>query len=318
MMKTSGRNSLFITLGIIAALLVLYFVSAYQGGNPEIPELEQWNGNADEITIARNGETIRLYRKEGMWRINREGFPADSESVQKMEKKLHDLEITDLTSRRPHYERFGLTPENSISVVVKKDGAEVRKILIGNKSAKTSHTFIRVGDRPEVFKAAGVLRTQFGNSAEGYRDKNILNAAPKSIVSVEIKFNNNKYTFMRDTAVTGKNGKKTAEKSGAPAGGKIICLEYRDVELHEVKMANLMKSFNPLQTQSFPEVAAGSIGKSLCTVTVKTEKKSVALNFYKGATAYSYYCTSSDAPYVFSVASYTAERYMKDIQDFKR
>jgi len=318
MMNGAGKKNLIITLGVIALLLFLYYASSYRGGNPDIPELEEWSGSADEITISRNSGKIRLYRKEGMWRINREGFPADAGIVEKMEKKLLELQITDLSSRRPHYERFGLTPENTIAVVVKKDGAVVRNILIGNKSSKTSHTFIRVGDRPEIFKASGVLRSQFGKSVEGYRDKNILNITPENIVSVEIRYRNTALTFARESAAPKKEGAPSGGNGNAPGGGKIVCLEHPDIELHTVKMANLMKSFNPLQAQSFPDVSADSIGKSLCTVTVKTKKKPVALNFYKGATRYSYFCTSSESPYIFNVASYTAEKYMKGIQDFKR
>lgn len=313
-----NRKNLYVTLGIIAALLVLYFISSYRGGNSEIPDLERWGGDADEITIARNSETIRLYRKEGMWRINKEGFPADSGAVRKLEKKLLDLQITDLTSRRSHYERFGLTPENAIGVIVKKGGVVVRNILIGNKSSKTSHTFIRIGGRPEIFKVSGVLRSQFGKTVEGYRDRNILNAAPESIVSVEINYNNKKYTFARESAAQMKDGKAPGASGNTPAGGRLICLEHRDLELHEVKMANLMKSFNPLQAQSFPDIPHENIGMSRCAVTVTTKKKTVVLNFYQGATRYSYFCTSSESPYIFAVASYNAERYMKDILDFKR
>ncbi len=310
-MAVQAKKKLYLTLGVIALLLVVYLVASHRGADPDIPELATWSGHVDEIVIGRPGGPVRIYRQDDRWLIGSEAFPADDAAIDRMEKALKELTITHLTTRAPHYEQFDLTPDKAIEVKASKGGRIVRSLLFGKKSDKTTHTFVRIGERPEIFKAAGYFDSDFGRPVDALRDHRVVDIKAEEIVSVTIRQKGKSLTFAKERTATQGGDTKAAPEAW-------VCREHRDIALHEVKMQNLLKSFNPLKSRGFSAADAKKLAGPLCTVVIAGKARATELNFYKGEGGHTVLAVSSASPYVFEVAKYIMEGYCKDINEFRR
>lgn len=306
----AGRR-LWYSLGVVAMLAIVYAIVSRTGAPSDIPELARWTDGADEIIIAKSGASVRLFRSGEGWRVGDEGFPADPEAAGAMEKKLLDLSITQMVSRMPHYEQYNLTPEKGIEVAARRAGRDLRRIVIGRQSGKSTHTYIRLDGRPEIFKASGTLSYDFDKIAESLRDRAVINIAADDITGISLRRGKSALTFVKEAAAPGGKG----AKDGA-AGQRWVCAEHRGVELHEVKMETLVKSFGPLKARGFPSVDPRSLKNPLCTVSVSAKGGVTGLKLYQGDSEYGYYCVSTASPYVYDVAKYLVEQYFKDIKGF--
>ncbi len=311
-MAVQAKKKLYLMLGIIALLLAVYLVASHRGADPDIPELATWSGHVDEIVIGRPAGPVRIYRQDDRWLIGNEAYPADDAAIDRMEKTLKDLTITQLTTRAPHYEHFDLTPDKAIEVKARKGGRIVRSLLIGKKSDKTTHTFVRVGERPEIFKAAGYFDSDFGRPVDALRDHRVVDIKAEEIVSVTIRHKGKTLTFAKERVATAQGGDTKAEPEAW------VCREHRDIALHEVKMQNLLKSFNPLKSRGFSAADAKKLTGPLCTVVIAEKSHATELNFYRGEGEHAVLAVSSASPYVFEVAKYIVEGYCKDINEFRR
>lgn len=315
------NRKLLIALGAIAVLILVYFIASRGDRAADLPRLEKWTA-ADEIILSRGPATVRIYRKEGRWLIGDAGFPADKGIIDKMEEKLRDLVITDISSEKPHYERFELAPEEALRVTVKAGGAVVRDVYLGKKSSKTSHTFIRLAERPEVFKASGNLKYDFDKKAEDLRDKVVFDVKREDVDSFEITYRGAKTALIRVKAPEKKEDKKPAP----PAGGKMpqppkepdkwffASDQSKTVDLNAVNA--VIGSFGPLRARSFPEIDAKVLRGPLCTVRVSSAGKTYELAIFQGKEKDIFPCTSPGTPYVFDLQKYAAERYFRQAKDF--
>ncbi len=306
-----ANRRLWYSLGVVILLAVVYAIVSRTGGPSDIPELARWTDGADEIVIAKSGVSVRMFRDGGGWRVGDEGFPADPEAAGAMEKKLLDLSITQMVSRMPHYEQYNLMPEKGVEVAARRAGRDLRRIVIGRQSGKSTHTYIRLDGRPEIFKASGTLSYDFDKTVESLRDRAIVNIAADDITGISLRRGKSALTFVKEAATSDGKG----AKDGA-AAQRWVCAEHRGVALHDVKMETLVKSFGPLKARGFPSVDPRSLKNPLCAVTVTTKGGVTELKFYPGDSEYGYYCTTSISRYVYDVARYLVEQYFKDIKGF--
>ncbi len=54
----------------------------------DLPRLESWSGETEEIVLKKSGETIRLFRSDGTWLIGEAAYPADAQAVAGLEEKM--------------------------------------------------------------------------------------------------------------------------------------------------------------------------------------------------------------------------------------
>jgi hypothetical protein len=318
------NKKILTSLGVIAALLIVYAVASRKDRGADLPRLEKWTA-ADEILITRGNETLRIHKKDGRWLLGDAGFPADKSIIDKLEEKLRDLVITDISSEKPHYERFELAPEEALRVTVKGGGAVLRDVYLGKKSSKTSHTFIRLAERPEVFKASGMLKNDFDRKAEDLRDKVVFDVKREDVDSFEITYRGRKTALIRVKAPEKKDDKKpappaTAGKMPVPPREPDKWFFAGDVaKAVDINAVNaVIGSFGPLRARSFPDLKPGELRAPLCTVRIAAAGKTHELVIYQGREKDIFPCTSPGTPYVFDLQKYSVERYFREAKDFNK
>ncbi len=320
---TKNRRIL-ISFGVIAVLL-LYLLLSHNDKKPgNIPAISSWD-NADEILISNKDTTIKLYYKDNSWFVDK-GYPADDLKVRKLEDGLKDLKITDYISS-DHYEKYDLTPDKAIHVVVKKNGAIKRDILIGKASPTYRSAYVKFADSNRIYLASGNLRNEYDKDVAFLRDKQVFKLDSNAITWIQITYKGKILTFEKKTekvvkeatAPGGKtDGKGAGEENKEETREVWFCKEFRNVNIDQNKITAMVDSFSATNAESFPDINKKDVKGLVCLVKGKVNNnKEITLTVHKKADKENYICSSSESPYVFILNDWYVKKYFMTLQDFK-
>ncbi len=308
-------RKMLISLGIVAVLM-LFIVLKNRKSSPDLPELSNWEESAGEIVIKKKDSVINLRLSEEKWLIN-DKYPADKNTVTGFEKKIKEMKIVDLISKKTFYKKYDLTPEKAVSVTVSRKGKKLRELLIGKKSSTNRHTYMRIDGKPEVYLVSGTFDREVSKSVDELRDKEILNIGKDSIEELEISYRGRSFLFSKK--VEEKKPEKDAkakEKKDKPAKPekveKWVCKGYPQVKISSQKMNPLLAGFSPLRASSFPEMKKSSLGKAQGSLKIKAFNKTISVDFYEQQKDKKYPAVSSESPFVFTLDEWRVKKYLMD------
>jgi len=273
------------------------------------------------IEIARQDAAVVLEKKDSKWQIQPQGYPADSGKVGAMLDDLEKLSLTALVSESRSYSRYDLEPEKAIHVKAWAGEELKRDIQIGKPAPTFQHTFVRIGDAPEVYHARQNLKNAFDQTADKLRDKIVLAFGPEEVTEIIIT-REGKQTVIRKSEIT----PKPAESSPAPAEGsppadapavkppEIQWITDQGKPADPSKMNRLLSTLSRLSCESYPD------GKSISDLTnpvssiVIKGKKDYTLTLYAKAEkdAKEYLASSSETGSVFTLSDRQAELLISD------
>lgn len=306
------NRKILASLGLIAVLAVVLLLLTRDKA-ADLPRLDSWSGETEEIVLRKSGETIRLFRSDGTWLIGEAAYPADAQAIAGLEEKMKNLVLSDLISTREHYDRYDLGDDRAIEVSVRSGGKPVRHVFIGKKSSTFRHTYVRLADRRGVFLAEGALPDEFGKSLEELRSREIFSEAKNAINSIEIRYGASVLTLARKAAA---KPAKTGKKEDAPVEDSWECVGCAG-PVDANRIGQIAGSFAPFTAAAYPAIDGKKLGAPRCTVRIRTAEKRIELAFYSKIGDNRYLCTSSESPYVFAVDSWKAERYFVTAKDLK-
>jgi len=166
----------YLILAVIIAGLVAYLFSQKKGEVhytlPQLPALQK--EAVDHLTVKKGEGTISIARDKDRWRIQPEGFSADTTLVDEMIEKGGDLRLTALASESQNYGVYQLTDGEKIAVVLAGGDTVLRQIDIGKRAPSSRHTFVKLENDPRVFHADGDLVTLFDKTVSDLRDKVVM------------------------------------------------------------------------------------------------------------------------------------------------
>jgi len=314
---------------IIIAVLALYLVIANNQGSQPVVDLAEFENGLDEIIVSRQNSDIKIYRHDGDWVINEQKFPADAGQVSTMEKKLKELNVTDLISRKKHYQRYELEADTALHVIARKDGKTVRDFYVGKKSPTYQQTYIRFPDKEGIYLASGTLDTDFDKKLDTLRDKEILKIEKNAIESIWLTYRGRTLNFNKvkvekevDDAkadveikkdVNEKDSKKKLESQD-----KWICTEYPNVVLDNNQVTQLVTAFDPLRAKSFPDMKKKEVQGMMSRVQLKAYGRTITVTVHRKFDNVSYLATSSESDYPFVIDEFRAKKLFKTIGDMKK
>jgi hypothetical protein len=315
--NSTGRwkmsRKMMVSFGIIAVLLLLIALKNWKS-SPDLPELTNWKESAGEIVIKNGESTITLSLSDEKWLINGK-YPADKNAVTGLEKKIKEMEVQDLISRKEFYTKYDLTPEKAVSVTVNKGGRKLRELLIGKKSSTNRHTYMRIDGKPGVYLVAGTFDREVNKTVDELRDKEILNIGKDSIEELEISYRGRSFLFAKklEEKKPEKGAVKKGEKDKPAKPEKVekwICKGYPQVKISTQKMNPLLSGFSPLRASTFLEMEKSSLGKPLGNVKIKAFNKEVSVSFHKQEKEKKYIAASSESPYVFTLDEWRVKKFL--------
>ena len=317
-----------VSLLIIAALAIyLVVVNNQDGGN--VVDLPEWDNGLDEIVISKQDSTIKLYKDDGSWVINDQKYNADPGQVSSMEKKLREMQVTDLISEKEHYQRYELEPGKALHVIARKDGETVRDFYVGKKSPTYQQTYVRIAGKEGIYLASGTLDTDFNKTVDSLRDKEILKISKNAIKSMELTYKGKTLTFNKvkvekKPAESGDDTKKDEKKGdGEKEAEKVqedrwTCQQYPGVELDKNQVTQLTTAFDPLRAKSFPDMKKEQVSGLLSRVVINAYDKKITVTVHREYGDNTYLATSSESEYPFVVDSFRAKKLFKTIGDLKK
>jgi hypothetical protein len=178
----------YLILAVIIVLLGGYLFLRYTDlARYEMPALE--TASAESITrvaLTSYGETVELIRTDNGWQIGDHAYPADPSKAKEILSVLEGLKLSALVSESGAYSTYDLTDGQKIGVQAWAGDRRVRNFAVGKTAATYRHTFVRIGDDPNVYHAEGNFRKSFDHRIDDLRDKTALSFTTAEITGIDI------------------------------------------------------------------------------------------------------------------------------------
>jgi len=306
------KNKTFISIGLILVLSAALVIKNYGCGS-KVPELEGWYEPADEIDIKGKDVSLYMVKKENSWFINEQAYPGDAELIENLERKARDFKLLDLVSEKGYYNKYDLTEETGISVIIKVKGKVLRKILIGKAGSTNNHSYLKVDDRNEIYLASGIMKSDFSISAADLRDKRIIDVKSTDVKSFSINYGGKIFNF--ELSPSKNESEKNNEKR--TSGSEWICREYGKVNLNDSAVNSILALFSPLRAAEFPEKAEKkNAGNTICKVNILYADKKIELEIYSKKDHEMNLASSSESKYIFTLGKWQTEKlFINSITD---
>ena len=314
------KNRTKITISIIVILSIAVLLKNYGCGN-SAPKLKAWSSPADEINITGNDITLKLIKKDNQWRINEQEYPGDGDLIESIEKKVRELKLLDLVSEKGFYDKYDLTDETGIVVIVKESGKLLRKLVIGKSGSTNNHSFVRIDDKKEIYLAS-ITKSDFIRSVPDLRDKKIFDVKSPDIKSFSISYAGKNFIFQlnpnkdnidkADNNIDNNIDDNAEVKNDSP---KWICKGYENIILNDSSIDSILAVFSPLKAGEFPEkMVKENLRNKLCTVIIESDDRKIELLIYDKKDQGMNLASSSESEYVFTLGNWQVNKlFIKDL-----
>jgi hypothetical protein len=127
-----------------------------------------------------------LVKKDTIWRIATQGYPADAGKVEGMLDAIEKLTLTALVSESKSYTRYNLGADQKLTVKAWAGDKLKRDFAIGKVAPSYRHTFVRVSEDYRVYHASGNFRSVFDQTVDTIRDKVVLKFDKAEITEIRV------------------------------------------------------------------------------------------------------------------------------------
>jgi len=185
-----------VVLAVLAAILVVIAITSRRAERAEetlatgpiFPQAD-WEA-VTTITLAADGDTVRLERPQDRWRVATEGgFPADTTLVARMLEKTELFDRRHLRSRAPEMQaKFEVDAGSGIAVQMYAAGGDpVARFRIGKTGPDFRSQYLRPFERNEVYLIPDYLRSAFDVSRSTWRDRRIFDFDAEKVAQVRFE-----------------------------------------------------------------------------------------------------------------------------------
>ncbi|MDO9111527.1 MAG: DUF4340 domain-containing protein [Desulfatirhabdiaceae bacterium] len=272
------------------------------------------------IEIARQEGTVVLEKKDTTWLIQPEAYLADSGKVTAMLDDLEKLSLTALVSDSKSYSRYDLEPDKVIRVKAWAGDGLKRDIQIGKPAPTFQHTFVRVGDAPEIYHAQQNLKNAFDQTADKLRDKTVLAFSLEEISEIAITREGKQTVIRKNETAQPPEAPAPAPAQGSPPvdaavkPAQIQWLTDQGKPADLSKINRLLSTLSRLPCESYLEGKNTSDLSNPISIIVIKGKKDYTLTLYakteKDTTNYP--ASSSETGSVFTLSDRQAEPLIAD------
>ncbi|MCL1864794.1 MAG: DUF4340 domain-containing protein [Spirochaetes bacterium] len=320
------KNSRTIITISVIVLLSIAVILKNRGCGTGVPGLKTWSKPADEIEINGRDIALKFIKKDNRWYINEQEYPGDRDLIENFEQKVRDLKLLDLVSEKDFYDKYDLTDENGVTVVVKDGEKLLRKLVIGKSGSTNNHSFVRIDDKKEIYLASGITKSDFTRSVSDLRDKRIFDIKSSDIKSFGISYGGKNFVFHRRGGILppADSGKGDTLPPDNPVNGnnpppddspKWICKGYENITLKDSSIDSILNIFSPLKAAEFPEkILKENLRDKLCVVNIESDDRKIELLIYDKKDQGMNLATSPESKYVFTLGDWQINKlFIKDL-----
>ena len=261
----------------------------------------------NRLTLKGPNLDLTFTKDSDGWLLGSQAYPADGEALKEMLATLTDLKITALASEKGDLNRYDLAEDQAVTVTAWDKDKQLMAIVVGKPSVTGNHTFVMLDGDSRIFHAAGNLRARFTKTQDQFRDKQVLSFKRGNVTAFTVEINETRRSFTARPQEASGNDEQKQETASAlafdAADGKAV---------DEKAVSDLLSALSDLTCQSYPRAPVKEeLEKRAprCKITLENGQTLVLNLFDQGEKALG---TTSETPYTFELASYTAE----DIQSY--
>jgi hypothetical protein len=247
------RKEYIILVAVILALS-LYLLLRKQDRThyklPEVPPIAQ--ADISKIEISKKGSAIILIKKDTIWRIAPQGYPADAGKVKGMLDAIEKLALTALVSESRNYTRYDLGVDQKLMVKAWAGDKLKRDFAIGKVAPSHRHTFVRVSEDYRVYHASGNFRGVFDQTVDNIRDKVVLKFDKAEITEIRVSKGEESKIFGRKQVPVEIKLDQEAEASSPPtARTEILWETVEGQKADEAKLDRLLTILSNLRCEKY-------------------------------------------------------------------
>lgn len=267
----------YAVLAVIIIGLVLYLVfhktDRTHYSTPVLTEIPATKISKIDLTVS--GTPVELSRKDDIWYIGEEAYPADSGKVKDMLDILEKLSVTALVSESKNYIRYDLDDANKISVKAWIGTEAGREFDIGKNAPTFQHTFVKLKGDPNVYHAGGDFRNKFDYTADELRDKTVLSFEKDSIGEIHIVKDGQTLIARREKGSEAqteaeKETNKTDKTPPKAEQSEIVWRTGKGQSLEKEKVQRLLSSLSNLKCKTYiNDRKKEDLEKPLCSIILK-------------------------------------------------
>lgn len=261
----------------------------------------------DEIVFTTPTENYSFVKENDVWLAGEKKYPTNDNYVKNVIDSLTSIKVLDKVAEASSdvvLNKYEMTEGKNIIVVAKKDGKVLRTLNIGKQATTGSQNYIMIDDSKDIYLASGGLRSALDRDLNYFRTRIVYSLKKDEISSVNLKYPDGKSWTVSRTGV----GDDFSWVINVP-----------DVLVDSTKAANW---FNDLATVSTPvwHDDADLQGNQIVTAEITCGSKVVTMQIFEIPAATEedkplYYGYSSETPYQFELASYTVNKFRKNLDD---
>ncbi len=271
--------------------------------------------DVETIEVTKGGATTVIKSEGGKYTVTAPvAYAADEPAAKAAFEGLGKMDVADLvTEQKAKHAEFEVDDKSGIHLVAKAKGGKVlADVTVGKTNGPG--TMVRPAGKDEVWQATGISKYLFDKSPADWRDKSITTFTAPDAEQVEV--------------VTKDGGKTIAKKSGTKVGAQgsedgwnIVESSVKVDKLDNAIPNGIVSALAMWKAQDFADgvkpADAGLEPPALTiTVSLKGGKKATALIGNKKGDD-EYYVKTPEAPQVFIVKKYNAERVVKRPIEFR-
>ncbi|MDA3899164.1 MAG: DUF4340 domain-containing protein [Spirochaetes bacterium] len=189
-----NKGKLYSLITIVVLIFLIFAKDFFSGVS--LPELPEWKGDPDLITIDRGDDTVRLVKKGESWFINDTNFEASENEVATIISKLRTLKFFDKISSGDSLARYELEDEKALRVTVKSSDTVLIDLLVGKESSGMNQSYVRMVDDSTVYLAGTITPRDLRKSILELRSKEVIKLSYRSIESFTVQFEDSSYTLL--------------------------------------------------------------------------------------------------------------------------
>lgn len=247
------KREYIILVAVILALSLYLFLRKQDRTHyklPEAPPIAQTD--ISKIEIFKKGTAITLIKKDTIWLIAPQGYPADAGKVKGMLDAIEKLALTALVSESRNYTRYDLGADQKLMVKAWAGDKLKRDFAIGKVAPSHRHTFVRVSEDSRVYHASGNFRGVFDQTLDNIRDKAVLKFDKAEIQEVQVSKGGKSVFFGRKQVPVEIKLDQEAEASSPPAARTETLWEtVEGQDADEAKLDRLLTILSNLRCEKY-------------------------------------------------------------------
>lgn len=316
-----GKRELAVLFFVIVALI--FYISSHKSGKTryELPELEAVKADDISRVSVRKGDSEIIVEKDNdQWRVGPRKYPADRTRVNAMIQDLGGMKLSALASESKNYTLYELDDKMRIDAALYKGDDVVRRVGIGKPASSSSHTFVRIGDDPRVYHAAGNFRSDFDTTVSNLRDKKVMTFSD-DITQIVLKKGSDLLIIQRteapmstETPMSVEPSKKGQDSSSWKSETPVRWKTDRGQEVKTAEIEQMVNTLSNFQCDGFIEDRTKDDFASPEYSVTLTGARSYVISFHD-KTDGRYAAVSSESEYPFLVSEWKARRIMKDFKE---